>query len=82
MSNSSNEALYDLAREFMEEFTGTLWERVIERDIAASDLEALKYHLSEAKKELAIQEENFLTSEDYDIALQLRDQMREDGIPT
>lgn len=44
-------------------FTGTLWERVIDRDIQANDLEALAYHISQAEKEMAIQEDAHLYGE-------------------
>ena len=57
MSNQSNDQLYDKALEVMEYWTGTMWERVIQRDLDTDDLEALKYHVDQAYKEMALQED-------------------------
>jgi len=81
MSNQSNERLAEVAREFMEELTGTIWERLLERDLEANDLEALRYHIAQAQAELAIQEESYLTEEDMEVAMALRKEMLEDGVP-
>lgn len=60
MSNNINQALIERANEAMEYWTGTMWERVIERDLATHDLEALRYHLNEAEKEMSIQEDSIM----------------------
>lgn len=60
MSNITNNQLIDHAREVLEEVSGTLWERLIEEDIKRNDLEALKFHVNMAEKELAIEEDNWL----------------------
>lgn len=80
MSKETNDILLERAREAQEYWTGTMWERIIQRDIDTNDLEALRYHLTESDREIAIQEESGLTEHDYELAMQLRDQMREDGI--
>lgn len=56
MSNSTNDKLLDDVQDLMSYWEGTLWERVMQRDIDANDLEALRYHVSEAYKEMALQE--------------------------
>ena len=61
MSNN-NDNLMERAAEAMDEWQGTMWARVIERDLEVNDLEALKYHLAQAEAEQAIQESN----EEYD----------------
>lgn len=57
MSNVRNDILLDRARELCEYWAGTMWERLIQQDIKNSDMEALAYHISEAAKEQAIQED-------------------------
>jgi len=57
MSNQTNDILLDLTNDMLEYWTGTMWERVIQRDLDAKDLDALKYHVNEAYKEYCIQED-------------------------
>jgi hypothetical protein len=57
MSNVTNDILMDRAREQCEYWTGTMHERIIQRDIEANDLEALHYHVAEAEKEMHMQED-------------------------
>lgn len=56
MSNQANTQLMERAQEAMEYWTGTMHERVLQRDIDSGDVEALRYHLVEAEREMAIQE--------------------------
>lgn len=57
MSFINNELLYDRAREVMEYFTNTMWERVIQRDLDSDDLEALAHHIKEAEAQMRHEEE-------------------------
>lgn len=79
MSNKSNDILMERANEQLEYWTGTLWERLIQRDIDTQDLEALAYHVTQAEREQAIQEDSTILEADYEIAMNLRKEMREDG---
>ena len=58
MSNIQNDNLFERAEEQLEYWTNTMWARVIEADIDRNDLEALSYHVNEAEREMAIQEDN------------------------
>ena len=40
-----------------EYWTGTMHARILERDIEANDLEALRYHLVQAEHEMKMQED-------------------------
>jgi hypothetical protein len=66
----------------MDNATGTLLERLIERDIQSNDLEALRAHIGQYEAEEAIQNDNpvWLTDDERKLALQLRQEMRDDGI--
>lgn len=57
MSTDSITQLLEQASELLEEVTGTMWERIIQRDLDTQDYEALKYHVARAESELAMQEE-------------------------
>lgn len=57
MSNLHNDILLDRAKELCEYWTGTMWERLLERDVMNNDFESLAYHVSEAAREQAIQED-------------------------
>jgi hypothetical protein len=59
MSNKVNDALLEKAADLMEYWSGTMHDRIIARDLASSDLEALKYHVDLAWKEMQLQEEEF-----------------------
>ena len=56
MSNKINDELYDKALEVMEYFTGTLIERTIQRDLDSDDLEALKYHVDKAWRQMRFED--------------------------
>ena len=56
MSNKINDELYDKALEVMEYFTGTLIERTIQRDLDSDDLEALKYHVDNAWRQMRFED--------------------------
>lgn len=58
MSNKYNEELLLQASELMDYWTGTMHERILQRDIDSHDYEALQYHLSLARAEMAIQEDS------------------------
>lgn len=57
MANQSNTNIMERAQSVLEELTGTIWERIIERDIDANDLESLKYHVTLAEAELSIEDD-------------------------
>lgn len=57
MSNEINTQLLARAHEQMEYWTGTMWERMIQRDIDESDLESLNYHVTHAEAEMSMQED-------------------------
>ena len=57
MSNTTNDELLDRAREMTEYWTVTMHARILERDIEANDLEALRYHLVQAEHEMKMQED-------------------------
>ena len=57
MSNQVNTQLYELALEMMEYWAGTMWERVIQRDLDVDDLEALRYHTNNAYKQMRLEED-------------------------
>lgn len=59
MSNNSNSNLFERAQELLEYWDGTMWARVIERDINENDLEALYYHCAQAEKERSIQDDDY-----------------------
>ena len=58
MSNQTNTLLLEWAGELMEYFTGTVAERVLQRDIDAGDLEALRFHVSEYAAQKAIEDDH------------------------
>lgn len=58
MSNNTNTKLMERANELMDYFSGTLHERLMQRAIDTGDLEALRYHVSEAAAQQAIEEDN------------------------
>lgn len=62
MSTETNTRLYERAQEAISYWEGTMWERILLRDMKAVDLEALKYHVSEAEKEQAVQEDEMGTN--------------------
>jgi len=61
MSHKSNDELLEQARIMCEYWTGTMHERIMLRDIEANDLEALAYHVNEARKQQAIEEDAYIT---------------------
>ena len=63
MSNTTNDKLMDSAQDMLEYWAGTLWERIIQRDLDANDLEALHYHVAQAYKEYSIQEDGWVYDE-------------------
>lgn len=63
MSNNTNEILYEDALEVMEYFTGTMIERVIQRDMDADDLEALRYHVNQARRQMLFEQDMETTYE-------------------
>lgn len=56
MSNTTNSDLMERAQEQLEYWTGTMWERLIQRDLTQNDLESLRYHLRQAEAEQSLQE--------------------------
>lgn len=60
MSNTTNTTLIERANELMEHYAGTVAERVLQRDIDANDLEALRYHVSDYAAQKAIEDDNGL----------------------
>lgn len=56
MSNITNTKLLEEAYELQEYFASNLWDRVLQRDIDAGDLEALYYHVREARAERYMEE--------------------------
>lgn len=60
MSNTINDTLMDKTQELLDYWTGTLWERIIQRDLDANDMEALQYHVDKAWAEMVLQEEYHL----------------------
>ena len=56
MSNSTNDILMEKVHDLMEYWAGTLWERIMQRDLDADDMEALQYHADLAWKEMMLQE--------------------------
>lgn len=57
MSNNVNTILFERARDLQEYFTGQVQERILDRDMEAGDLEALKMHVAEYEAERMLQEE-------------------------
>lgn len=57
MSDNINTELLERANEMMDYHAGTMWERMIQRDIEESDLESLRYHVVQAEREMAVQED-------------------------
>lgn len=57
MSNTINDDLQEQAAELIEEYAGTLWARILVRDLEAGDLEALKFHVSQAKAQSQLEAE-------------------------
>ena len=55
MSNQINTDLLEQANEVMEYFTSTVLERIIERDIKANDLEALRLHVNEGLAQMRME---------------------------
>lgn len=60
MSNKVNDELMERAKESMDYWEGTLHTRLIQRALDSNDLEALKYHITNAEREMAIQEDSIL----------------------
>lgn len=60
MSNNVNTNLLERAADLIDYWEGTVHARVLERDIDANDLEALKYHVSQAEAEMQMQEDNYV----------------------
>jgi hypothetical protein len=58
MSNVINDELMERAKDQLDYWTGTMWERLLQQDIAGNDLEALRAHVAWAEAEMAIQEDN------------------------
>lgn len=58
MSNTVNDTLIERAREQQSYWESTVWDRIIQRDLDANDLEALRYHVAQAEKEMAMQEDH------------------------
>lgn len=57
MSNQVNTELFERAADLMDYWAGTMHERLIQRDLDSDDLEALKYHVDVAWKEMQLQED-------------------------
>ena len=57
MSNTTNDLLLDKVGELMDYWVGTLWDRLMQRDLDHNDYEALKYHADQAYREMMLQEE-------------------------
>ena len=57
MSNQANTELFEKVAELMEYWTGTMHERILQRDLDADDLEALQYHANQAWSEMVLQED-------------------------
>lgn len=49
MSNQTNDTLVEEAMFYMDFFTGTIMEKLLEWDIHINDMEALQQHLKEAR---------------------------------
>lgn len=56
MSNEINTELLERAATQIDYWQGTMHARVIERDIETNDLEALRYHVDQAEREMYAQE--------------------------
>lgn len=50
MSNQANTELEEAARFYMEEWTGTLMEKLLQHDLETLDYESLAAHVAEARK--------------------------------
>lgn len=60
MSVQSNDGLQERAAELIEEYAGTMWARILVRDIESGDLESLKFHVGQATAQSRLEEENEL----------------------
>ena len=58
MSTDVNTRLLERAAAQIDYWEGTMHARIIQRDIEANDLEALRYHVQDAEAHQAIQEDN------------------------
>ena len=58
MSNTTMDNQMEEARELMEYWAGTMWERILQRDINAFDWEALRFHCRQASAEMSLQEDS------------------------
>lgn len=56
MSNEVNTRLLERASEMIDYWEGTMHARILERDIASNDLEALQYHVAQAEAECSREE--------------------------
>jgi hypothetical protein len=63
MSKEQNTLLLERASEQIDYWTGTMHARVIEADIDRDDLEALREHVVQAEREMAIQEDPIMNEE-------------------
>ena len=79
MSNDVNTILCERAAEQMEYWAGTMWERIIQRDLDTDDWEALRYHVVLAEKEMALQEDYPTPEHEQERAERILDEMRENG---
>lgn len=57
MSNQVNTELIERVQELCDYWSGTMHERLLQRDLDADDLEALKYHADIAWREMKLQED-------------------------
>lgn len=60
MSHEVNTILIERAGDLIDYFAGTYVARVLQRDVDANDLEALKFHVSEYEAQRMIEEEQEL----------------------
>ena len=83
MSNSSNDLIYDRARELAEEATSTPYGEALLDAIKRNDLDDIQMFSAEIENWLRYQEQVnddvFGTEEQYEKAEAIRDAMREDG---
>jgi hypothetical protein len=56
MSDYIADKLYDQVAELVSYWEGTLWARMLERDLDTNDMEALHFHAQQAYAEMQLQE--------------------------
>jgi hypothetical protein len=57
MSDYIADKLYDQVAELVSYWEGTLWARMLERDLDTNDMEALHFHAQQAYAEMRLQED-------------------------